>query len=73
MKVKPYELKKKFMELSPDYELLDQLYKRHPKEYIRKRLKAMKLLWQGYSIQEIREKLDIGKNTIDTGMRPRFV
>ena len=67
--MKPHELKKKFMELSPDYELLDHLYKTHQKEYIRKRLKAIKLLWQGSSMQEIIKKLDIGINTIDNWVK----
>ncbi len=67
--MKPHELKKKFLELVPDYELLESLIKKNQKEYIRKRLRAIKLLWEGHTITEIKEKLDINKNTTDNWVK----
>ncbi len=45
------KIDKEFAPLKPNFKLLNQLVKKQPKEYIRKRLKAIKGLWQGKSRQ----------------------
>ena len=61
---KPYELQKKFEKLEPNFILLDELYKKNPKEYIRRRLKAIKLLWKGYTKNQVIEKLDVHRTKL---------
>lgn len=55
----PYEISRQFNELKPDLELLKKLQKRHPQAYLRKRLKAIELLWAGKSRQEVIRCLNI--------------
>ena len=50
---KPYELERAFSKLEPDVELLSELYAREQKEYIRRRLKAIRLLWEGKTRAEV--------------------
>lgn len=67
---KPYEITRKFEQLPPNMELLEKLWHKYGLEYIRTRLRAIRLLWQGYSRQEVIETLDIGHSTIIRWMRP---
>lgn len=53
-----------FAELKPDFELLNKLYKKEQKEYIRTRLKAIRWLWEGKSRSEIVAKLDIDRSSL---------
>ena len=53
-----------FAKLKPDFELLDKLYKKEQKEYIRTRLKAIRWLWEGKSRPEIVAKLDIDRSSL---------
>jgi len=66
---KPHEITRKFEQLPPNMELLDTLWHKYCLEYIRTRLRAIRLLWQGYSRQEVIETLDIGHSTIIRWMR----
>jgi transposase len=61
---KPYEISKRFKELPPNIELLNKLYRKNQKDYIRKRFKAIKWLWEGKSSPEVVEKLDINRNSL---------
>ncbi len=60
----PSEIDKAFAQLKPDFKLLKQLFKRQQKGYIRTRLKAITLLWQGKSRQVVVEKLDIDRTSL---------
>ena len=64
-----HELKKAFYKLTPDFELIDQLIKNNPEEYIRKRLKAIRLLWEGRTKKEVMEKLDIHRTALQNWIR----
>jgi transposase len=78
---KPYEITKEFAQLDPNMALLVHLYRNHPQEYIRKRLKAIQLLWEGKTREEVVAFLHIDRTTIiswlkmliehgvDTGLR----
>lgn len=66
---KPHEITRKFEQLPPNMELLDKLWHKYGLEYIRTRLRAIRLLWQGYSRQEVIETLSIGHSTIIRWMR----
>lgn len=66
---KPHELTRTFEQLPPNMELLDKLWHKYRLEYIRTRLRAIRLLWQGYSRQEVIETLDIGQATMIRWMR----
>jgi len=61
---RPYEIAKAFAVLTPDLELLATLRKKVQKEYLRKRLRAIKLLWQGRSRAAICAKLDIHRDSL---------
>lgn len=61
---KAYELQRKFEKITPNFILLEDLYKKNTKEYIRRRLKAIKLLWNGYKKKEVIEKLDIHRTNL---------
>jgi transposase len=50
-------------------ELLDKLWHKHQQAYLRTRLRTIRLLWQGYSRQEIIDLLDIGQVSIIRWMR----
>ena len=52
-----------FLALGQDDVLWRKLYLRNQKEYIRKRLKAIKLLWEGKSRTEVTVLLPVGYNT----------
>jgi len=52
---KAYYYRRKFDELEPNLKLLENLIKRNPQEYIRKRLKVIKALWEGESIASVKE------------------
>jgi transposase len=69
MMAKPHEIAHKFATLAPNTELLDKLWHKYPSEYIRTRLRAIRLLWQGNSRQDVIETLDIGHSTIMRWMR----
>jgi transposase len=66
---KPHELTRAFAQLPPDMELLDKLWHKYRFEYIRTRLRAIRLLWQGYTRQEVIETLHIGQATMVRWMR----
>jgi transposase len=61
---RPSEIDKAFAELKPDFRLIKRLYKKQQKAYIRTRLKAIKLLWQRKSRQQVVEKLDIDRTSL---------
>ena len=61
---RPSEIDKAFAQLKPNFKLLKKLFKKQQKAYIRTRLKAIKLLWQGKSRQEVVEKLDIDRTSL---------
>ena len=61
---KPHEITRQFEQLAPNMDLLDKLWQKHQKEYLRTRLRAIRLLWQGYSRQEIIELLNIGQSSL---------
>jgi len=69
MMAKPHEIAHQFAKLAPNTELLDKLWHKSPSEYIRTRLRAIRLLWQGKSRQDVIETLDIGHSTIMRWMR----
>src|SRR5215211_2755321 len=66
---KPHEITRQFEQLTPNIELLDKLWRKHQQEYLRTRLRTIRLLWQGYSRQEIIDLLDIGHSSIIRWMR----
>jgi len=66
---KPHELTRAFEQLPPNIELLDKLWHKYRSEYIRTRLRAIRLLWQGYTRQEVIETLNIGQTTMVRWMR----
>lgn len=66
---KPHEITRHFEQLAPNIDLLDKLWRKHQQEYLRTRLRAIRLLWQGYSRQEIIELLGIGHSSIIRWMR----
>jgi len=66
---KPHELTRAFEQLPPNIELLDKLWHKYRSEYIRTRLRAIRLLWQGYTRQEVIETLTIGQTTMVRWMR----
>jgi transposase len=66
---KPHEIARRFEQLAPNIELLDKLWHKYQQEYLRTRLRTIRLLWQGYSRQEIIELLDIGHSSIIRWMR----
>lgn len=49
-----------------DVELWQQLYYKHQQEYIRKRLFAIKYLYEGYSRKEVSKQLGCGYKTLST-------
>jgi transposase len=69
MMAKPHEIAHKFAQLAPNTDLLDKLWHKYPSEYIRTRLRAIRLLWQGTSRQDVIETLHIGHSTILRWMR----
>jgi transposase len=58
------EIDRAFAQLKPNFKLLNQLFKKQQKEYIRKRLKAIKSLWQGKSRQAVVEQLEIDRTSL---------
>lgn len=66
---KPHEITRTFAQLPPNTELLDKLWHKYRLEYIRTRLRAIRLLWQGYTQQEVIDELRIGHSTIIRWMR----
>ena len=63
-KYKPHRVQKRFEELKPNLELLKKLIRKNQKEYIRRRLRAILMLWTGSSRQEVEEKLDVNPSTL---------
>jgi transposase len=61
---RPSEIDRAFAQLQPDFKLLNQLFKKQQKEYIRQRLKAIKWLWQGKSRQAVVDKLEIDRTSL---------
>jgi transposase len=66
---KPYEIQQQFTALVPDVELLARLYKRHQQEYLRTRLKAIRMLWEGMSRQEVIAQLSIDRKSLLTWVK----
>jgi hypothetical protein len=58
-KYKPHKVQRRFSKLKPNFPLLKKLIRKNQKEYIRRRLRAIFMLWTGSSRQEVEEKLDI--------------
>jgi transposase len=61
---RPSEIDQAFAELKPDWKLLNRLIKKEQKDYIRKRLKAIRGLWQGKCRQEVIDQLDIDRTSL---------
>jgi len=61
---RPYEIAKAFATLTPDLALLATLRQKEQKEYLRKRLRAIELLWQGVARGLICTKLDIHRDSL---------
>lgn len=70
---KPHELEKVFRTLVPDLDLLEELRRKNQKEYIRRRLNAIRLLWEGKTRKEVQEKLDINESTLTEWVRTMVV
>lgn len=66
---KPYELDRAFSQLEPNFALLAELYEKNQKEYIRRRLKAIRLLWEGKTRSEVQWKLDVDGSTLIEWLR----
>lgn len=66
---KPYEMAHQFFNLAPNMDLLETLYRKHQKAYIRTRLRAIRMVWQGYTRQDIVAKLDIGYASLSRWMQ----
>lgn len=66
---KPHEITRIFAQLPSNTELLDKLWHKYRLEYIRTRLRAIRLIWQGYTQQEVIDELKIGHSTIIRWMR----
>ncbi len=66
---KPYEIQKQFADLVPDFELLAKLYKKHQQSYLRTRLTAIRLLWEGQSRQKILDRLGIDRKSLLTWLK----
>lgn len=66
---RPYEIAKAFVTLTPDLTLLAALRKKVQKEYLRKRLRAIELLWEGHSRISICTKLDIHRDSLLVWMK----
>lgn len=66
---KSHEITRMFAQLPQNTELLDKLWRKHRLEYIRTRLRAIRLLWQGYTQREVVDELQIGHSTIVRWMR----
>ncbi len=58
-----------FLELQPNFDLLERLFKKHQQEYIRIRLKAIRLFWSGTSIPEILKKLELDRLSLRNWMK----
>ncbi len=63
-KYKAYEVNKLFRKLIPNFELLKKLIRKNQKEYLRKRLRAIKMLWEGKSRREVEKQLRIDPSTL---------
>ncbi len=57
--IKPFYYRKIFDKLEQNMELLDELIKKNPEEYIRRRLKTIKHIWEGKSTAFIKEELSL--------------
>ncbi len=66
---KPYDIRKQFAELVPDVELLAKLYKKHQQAYLRTRLIAIRLLWEGQSRRKILDRLGIDRKSLLTWIK----
>ncbi len=66
---KPYEIQKQFAALEPDLSLLTKLHKTHQQEYLRTRLNAIRMLWEGTSIKEVLRELNIVRKSLLTWLK----
>lgn len=67
--MKPYELSKAFAQLEPDWELLEKLHKQQQKEYLRRRLKAIRLLWEGHSRTDVEARCEVSPKSLINWMK----
>lgn len=67
--MKPYELSKAFEQLEVDWALLEKLHKQQQKEYLRRRLRAIRLLWEGKSRAEVEASLQVSPKTLINWMK----
>ena len=65
----PYELWLKFENLTPNWGLLKKLWMKNQKEYIRRRLRAIRMLWRGFSREDVIKKLDLDPSTLIIWMK----
>lgn len=66
---KPYEIQKQFAALEPDLSLVSKLHKTHQQEYLRTRLNAIRMLWEGKSIKEVLSDLGIVRKSLLTWLK----
>ena len=66
---KPYEIQKQFAALESDFTLLTKLHKTHQQEYLRTRLKAIRLLWEGTRIKTVLAELGTTRKSLITWMK----
>lgn len=58
------KIKDKFDLIKPDFEYLKKLHKNNQQEYIRRRLKVIKLLWEGKSRAQVMQELNISSSAV---------
>lgn len=61
---KPYEVERAFRELEPNLELLEAIKKQTQKAYLRRRMRAIQLLWEGKSRTYVLEVCDVTYKTL---------
>jgi transposase len=66
---KPHEIQKQFAALEPNIPLLTTLHKTHQQEYLRTRLKAIRLLWEGKPIKTVLAELETTRKSLITWMK----
>lgn len=66
---KPYEIQKQFAALEPDIPLLTRLHKTHQQEYLRTRLNAIRLLWEGHVVKDVLRALKITRKSLLTWLK----
>jgi transposase len=66
---KPHEITHTFTQLAPNPDLLEKLWHKQGLEYIRTRLRTIRLLWEGNSRQDVMRIVGVSQSTIIRWMR----